>query len=322
MTVGLLVTSLLLGLRHGVDWDHIAAITELSNAAPTRRRGLILSFIYALGHGVTVAGLGAGLLLFGAKIPERADAWLGRVVGATLITLGIWIVVELIRQGRDFRLRSRWVLIFTGTFAGFRRVRDWACSRTVSIEHEHEHESNGRPGAHGVAQTPDSANSRDSAVAHDHSHETQAAAIADQPLVPAGTTAGRIPQSAEWRWPLLATHSHMHRHDLALPTHPGARYESRTAAGIGVVHGIGLESPTQIAIFVASTSVAGAGFGLILLLVWIVGLMAANTVLALLAASGLLHAERNFAVYGTITVLIATGGIVIGSALLAGFELA
>jgi high-affinity nickel permease len=28
--VGLLVSALLLGLRHGVDWDHIAAITDLS----------------------------------------------------------------------------------------------------------------------------------------------------------------------------------------------------------------------------------------------------------------------------------------------------
>jgi high-affinity nickel permease len=37
MTAGLVVTALALGIRHGVDWDHIAAIADLSGTAETGR---------------------------------------------------------------------------------------------------------------------------------------------------------------------------------------------------------------------------------------------------------------------------------------------
>ena len=52
MTTGLLATSFALGLRHGFDWDHIAAIADLNSTADERRRGFALSLYYALGHAV------------------------------------------------------------------------------------------------------------------------------------------------------------------------------------------------------------------------------------------------------------------------------
>jgi len=98
--------------------------------------------------------------------------------------------------------------------------------------------------------------------------------------------------------------------------HPG----NGTAAGVGLLHGIGFESPTQIAIFVASTSVAGVGGGVVLLVAWVAGLIIANSGLALLAAFGLLHAERNFAIYATISVLVALASLAMGTLYLAGFD--
>jgi high-affinity nickel-transport protein len=80
-----------------------------------------------------------------------------------------------------------------------------------------------------------------------------------------------------------------------------------------MLHGIGVESPTQIALFVASTSVAGAGVGLLLLAGWIVGLILANAALALLAGFGLLHAERNFGIYATLAVVVGVVSIVMGT---------
>ena len=32
-SIGILVTGLLLGIRHGIDWDHIAAITDITSTA-------------------------------------------------------------------------------------------------------------------------------------------------------------------------------------------------------------------------------------------------------------------------------------------------
>ena len=37
--LGLLVTGLLLGFRHGFDWDHIAAITDITSTTATADAG-------------------------------------------------------------------------------------------------------------------------------------------------------------------------------------------------------------------------------------------------------------------------------------------
>ncbi len=55
--IGLIVSSLLLGLRHGVDWDHIAAITDIAATQDSPRRGFALGIVYAFGHGLVVGSL-------------------------------------------------------------------------------------------------------------------------------------------------------------------------------------------------------------------------------------------------------------------------
>lgn len=49
--IGLIVGSLLLGLRRGVDWDHIAAITDIAATQDSPRRGFALGIVYAFGLG-------------------------------------------------------------------------------------------------------------------------------------------------------------------------------------------------------------------------------------------------------------------------------
>ncbi len=92
MTLGLLLTAFGLGLRHGVDWDHIAAIADLNSTADNRRHGFLRSLYYALGHAAVVFALGTLLLVAGASIPESLDQWMGRIVGATLVALGIAVL--------------------------------------------------------------------------------------------------------------------------------------------------------------------------------------------------------------------------------------
>ena len=306
MTIGLLLTSLTLGLRHGIDWDHIAAIADLSSTAETRRRGFGLSLLYAVGHGAVVFALGAAAILAGAAIPHSVDAWMGRVVGLTLVALGVWILVELARKGRSFRLRSRWILIINGTFAGLRRVRASRSHRHVTVDHDHAHD-------HVTHQGETHA----STIAHDHAHVTKSGEVAEV-VEYAELSSGTAPCRPESPTEMLAEradrHTHRHSHRLALPDDPAARYGSGTATGIGMLHGVGVESPTQIALFVASTSVAGTNVGLLLLLGWITGLILANSALALLAGFGLLHAERNFGIYATLAVVVGVMSIAMGAA--------
>lgn len=326
MSIGLLLTALGLGLRHGVDWDHIAAIADLSGNAENRRRGFILSMAYAVGHGAVVFLLGTAAIAFGLAIPDGFDELMGRIVGVTLILLGLWIIAELLRKGQDFRLRSRWMLVIDGTFAGFRKVRNGIAGRKISVEHDHEHEHVDAVGAedHGLEES-NVIDLRDR-FAHDHSH------VREPATVPA-TAVGEGTESEVAGWRGLrdrihghshapsSSHSHNHSHDLALPDQAGASYGNKTATGIGMLHGVGIESPTQIAIFVASSAAAGVGFGLALLGTWVLGLIIANAVLAVAAGAGLLNAERSFPIYATIAVIVSVLSIALGLLYVVGLDI-
>ncbi len=315
MSIGLLLTALGLGLRHGVDWDHIAAIADLSGNAENRRRGFMLSMAYAVGHGAVVFLLGTAAIAFGLAIPDGLDELMGRIVGVTLIVLGLWIIAELIRKGQDFRLRSRWMLVIDGTFAGLRKVRNGLSGRKITVEHEHDHVHDVD---HGDAEVIDL---RDP-VAHDHAHVSAAAAA--PVAVPVGAES-----NGGWRdlrdrihgHSHSTNHSHSHSHDLALPEQAGGSYGHKTATGIGMLHGVGIESPTQIAIFVASSAAAGVSFGLALLGAWVLGLIIANAVLAVVAGAGLLSAERSFPIYATIAVIVSVLSIALGVLYIVGLDI-
>jgi|GEM_PF-3789977 len=55
---GLVVAALALGLRHGIDWDHIAAITDITASQDSPRAGVKLGTLYVLGHAAVVLVLG------------------------------------------------------------------------------------------------------------------------------------------------------------------------------------------------------------------------------------------------------------------------
>src|SRR3954454_3084834 len=136
-------TALALGLRHGIDWDHIAAITDIASTATTvesgdgpahrrasfRRletRALWLAFLYALGHATVVAVLGLAALSFAALLPEWIDPIMERVVGVTLLVLGAWVFYSLgsYRRGeQEFQLKSRWMLVFAAVRHAFGHLR-------------------------------------------------------------------------------------------------------------------------------------------------------------------------------------------------------
>ena len=110
--IGLVLTAFGFGFRHGIDWDHIAALTDITSAQETPRRSMRFATLYAAGHGLVVFALGATAIVFAAQLPSSVDAVMERVVGATLIALGLYVGVALARQRQDFRMRSRWMLIF------------------------------------------------------------------------------------------------------------------------------------------------------------------------------------------------------------------
>ncbi len=127
-------TSFLLGARHGLDWDHIAAITDLT--APRRdddreshtahrhgRRGLSLSFWYCTGHGLVLAVFGLLVLLLGLGLPAGLDDAFSYAVGLTLVTLGGVVLFQLGRYRSDYRYSGRISLVVGGLRRGWARAR-------------------------------------------------------------------------------------------------------------------------------------------------------------------------------------------------------
>ena len=214
-----------LGFRHGFDLDHVAAITDISGSQFGRLRAFVLSTLYALGHAVMVVVLGLGIAWAGWDVPDA-----GRVVGATLVVLGSY-VLWCVATGR--RPTSRAGLLTRG----MHRMRDTLRPTTV-VEHEHGH-------AHG-----------DHDPLHRHTHEE---------LDPNG---GALEPS-----PVTVEHRHRHRHE-GIP----APYGAAGAVGVGLIHGIGAETPTQV-LALASGTPSLAPF--------LLGLFLANTVVAVVAAVGL-----------------------------------
>lgn len=121
-------TSFVLGARHGLDWDHIAAITDLTAPRDGHehrpgRRGLALSFWYCAGHGLVLAVLGALVLLLGLGLPAGMDAAFEYVVGVTLVALGAVVLYQLGRYRNDYRYTGRISLVVGALRRGWARAR-------------------------------------------------------------------------------------------------------------------------------------------------------------------------------------------------------
>jgi hypothetical protein len=113
-------------------------------------------------------------------------------------------------------------------------------------------------------------------------------------------------------------HRHRHRHVAGLPDDPFGEYAPRTAFGIGMIHGVGAETPTQVLIFLTAAGVGNKGTGVLLLASFLIGLLAANTVVALAGTAGLVGVRGNRHVYMAVSLLTAVFGCAIGLAFLAG----
>ena len=96
----LLVTGLVLGMRHAFDRDHVAAVTHFISLEPDPLKSAWFGFRWALGHAVTVLGLGSLILLLHLKFQPAFERYAELAVGATLIGLGIWRLLLLLQERR------------------------------------------------------------------------------------------------------------------------------------------------------------------------------------------------------------------------------
>jgi high-affinity nickel-transport protein len=279
---GVLGSAFLFGFRHGIDWDHLAAITDITSSQEDRRTSVLYGTIYALGHALVVFVIGTIAILIGEELPEGVDAVMGRVVGFTLILLGVFVFVSLIKHGREFRMRSRWMLVFSGVRGAYRKIQ----SRRAGDATDHPHD-------------PD-----DPVHVHEPGGAHVAVAVAED-----------LPVS-QWH------HGHHGRPGHHHHKHPEPdafmNYGAGTAFVVGMLHGIGAETPTQILIFATAVGAGGKGAGEAVLIAFLVGLLISNSVITVGSAFGFLRASKNWTVYVTIAVLTGVFSLIVGTLLLFG----
>jgi high-affinity nickel permease len=295
--LGILLTGLLLGVRHGIDWDHIAAITDITSttaaagmaeaahigqhetvpgphhdhggdeelrthdagpgaamASPTiatrpsvgRARlmsgqgdAIRLGTLYALGHGVVVIALGLAAIAFGALLPDWLDPIMGRIVGFTLVALGLWVLYSVYRYasaGETFRLRSRWMLVFDGIRHG-------------------------------------------------------------------------------WRLTQARLHGHAHVEPLEMSS-----YGAGTSFGVGMIHGIGAETGTQVLLIAAVGGASSAGLGVPMLFAFVIGLLLSNFAIVLISSVGFVSSQSRERIYVGIGAVAGIFSLFVGSIFLFGLD--
>lgn len=128
----LVLLALVIGMRHGIDWDHIAAIFDITSTQTSKRRGILQSFLYAVGHASVVTGIALSALFVGITLPESLDAVMARVVGFTLLALGLYVFYSLYKHGNQPILLPRWAVIYYGIVKIFDAVSAKLTGKQVS----------------------------------------------------------------------------------------------------------------------------------------------------------------------------------------------
>jgi ABC-type nickel/cobalt efflux system permease component RcnA len=127
-----IAVSIVLGLRHASDPDHLAAMTTLvaSGKQRTARLAARLGFVWGLGHAVTLFAFGLPIVLYSAYLPETVQAAAETAVGFVVVLLAVWLL---------YRWRC-------GVFSDVRHIHG-------GNEHAHVHEPSRRH-AHARTRTP------------------------------------------------------------------------------------------------------------------------------------------------------------------------
>ena len=231
---------LLLGLRHGFDYDHLAAISDITAVQRSWWSGLRLGMTYALGHAFMVAVLGICVLELHFCLPTGIDQFTERLIGVTLIFLGIAVIAGILRkdahQHHHSRIESRLAIGINTLLLGAWRIRRiWK---------------------------PDA------------------------------------PQPRRFKW----------------------IYSGKSVFLIGVLHGIGAETPSQLGLFFLAKSLGGTSRGLLGLAAFALGLVLMNALMTASMGGAFRASGPHGRIYHWIAWTGAAYSCIIGVVFLFGFS--
>ena len=123
--------------------------------------------------------------------------------------------------------------------------------------------------------------------------------------------------SARYAWRRFQARLHGHEHVDPMEM---SSYGVRTAYGVGLIHGIGAETGTQVLLIAAIGGASSQGLGFPMMVAFIVGLLISNSIVVLLTATGFIASRFRQRLYVVIGVVAGTFSIVIGTVFLLGLD--
>jgi ABC-type nickel/cobalt efflux system permease component RcnA len=135
-----------LGLRHALDADHLAAVSTVLAERPSVRASGLVGFWWGVGHTATLLIAGVIVLASGIQIPKPFEWYAESAVGVLLVVLGVTLAWKLSRE--------RWH-VHSHQHDGARHLHLHSHRRQEDHGHEHWTARSLRPlligMAHGVA---------------------------------------------------------------------------------------------------------------------------------------------------------------------------
>ena len=98
----LLLIGFLLGMRHALDADHVAAVASLAINQQSLKQAMKHGMVWGLGHTITLFLFGSIAIWIDAVMPETFAQLLEFLVGLMLVILGADVLLRIIRQKIHF----------------------------------------------------------------------------------------------------------------------------------------------------------------------------------------------------------------------------
>src|SRR5690349_17178422 len=89
----------LLGMRHALEPDHLAAVTTLVTRERSSYKAALLGACWGLGHTLALVVVGATLVVLRAELPEAVATGFELLVALMLVALGGRAILIAARQG-------------------------------------------------------------------------------------------------------------------------------------------------------------------------------------------------------------------------------
>ena len=135
----LLFLGFLIGMRHALDADHLAAVAAISTRQNSVRSTIRHGAVWGLGHTITLFLFGSAVIWMDTLMPEILAHYLEMAVGFMLIALGLDVIRRVVRQRIHYHVHKH-----QHTGAHFHAHSHAGENSHAASAHQHEHD-NGFP---------------------------------------------------------------------------------------------------------------------------------------------------------------------------------